>query len=205
MRQLIDHPNVLQKVREELQQAGIGLNTVPISSFQRQEGGQCNLPYLEAVILETLRVQPLLGFGLSRVVPPVGCKIKQYEIPPGYIVGMSSFPTNHDTEYFGEDAAEFKPERWLGNHPSELSKDGTGLPRTMKNYLEAGWLSFGAGARMCVGRHLAIISLTKATVALVQHFDMELVKPATEWFGFSVHLDNMMVRVTPRKGVKIEV
>jgi cytochrome P450 len=185
---------VLAKIREEL--AGYQ-GQIKMSDIVHVNG-HCNLPYLEAAILEALRLNPTFGLSLGRTVPAIGCQLNDFFIPPGYVVSMSGWATNIDKNYFGEDAHEFKPERWLGNHPTELAKDGSGRPRTMRNYLEAGWFSFGAGARVCIGRHFTEIAFMKFIGSMVGQFELEVVNPGYIWYGLIQHSEDMMVKATVR-------
>jgi cytochrome P450 len=186
---------VLAKIREEL--ASYEHNEIKMVDIAHVNG-KCNLPYLEAAILEALRLCPTFGLSLGRTVPPIGCQLNEFFIPPGYVVSMSGWPTNIDKGYFGEDACEFKPERWFGNHPTEAAKDGSGLPRTMRSYLEAGWFTFGAGARICIGRHFSEIAFMKFVGNMVRQFDLEVVDEGYLWYGLIQHSEGMMVKATIR-------
>lgn len=189
---LIENPKMLALVREELSTLNGDLD---FAAFVHR-GGSNKVPYLEAVINEAIRLTPAAGFSLSRVSPPAGCQLNQYFIPPGYVVGMNPWPVNYDTGYFGPDAAEFKPERWLGDHPTQTLD---GAPRSMKNYIEAGWLSFGAGGRVCIGRHLAVFLMVKIISKMVMTYDLELVKAPEEYFTLIVELIGMEVVVKHRE------
>ncbi|KAL7275194.1 hypothetical protein RUND412_001871 [Rhizina undulata] len=188
---LLEHPEVMAKLREEID--SLETSTIPISAFLRSNGSTNSLPYLEAVILETIRITPVVGISLSRLVPSVGCYLNDYYVPPGFIVGMSAWPVNFNKSYFGEDVAEFKPERWLRNHPTELAADGSGKPRTMRAYIEAGWMAFGAGARVCLGRHLALFSLMKTVGKMFRDYDIELIQKPKERFGLFISETDMKV------------
>lgn len=196
------HPEVLAKLRQELAELP---RDVSIEDMAHHDGN-CRLPYLEATILEALRLTPTFGLSLGRSVPATGCQLNEYFIPPGYVVSMSGWANNINRDYFGEDAKEFKPERWIGNHPTEIAKDGTGLPRTMKNYLEAGWFTFGAGSRVCIGRHLTMISYFKFIGRFVRQFDIEVVKDGRLWYGLIQHTEDMMIKAKVRNAYeKFEV
>lgn len=195
MKLIYQHPEVLAKVREELE----GLPRDVIIDDLAHHDGKCRLPYLEATLMEALRLTPTFGLSLGRKVPSVGCKLHDYYIPPGYNVSMSGWANNINKEYFGEDASEFKPERWLGNHPTDIAKDGTGLPRTMRNYLEAGWFTFGAGSRVCIGRHLTMISYFKFVSRFVRQFDMEIANEGYLWYGLIQHSEDLMVKAKVRE------
>lgn len=193
---IYSHPEVLAKIREELATVSVPVR-LEDATYQV---GQCRIPYLEAAIMEALRLTPTFGLSLGRRVPSIGCQLNEFFIPPGYVVSMSGWPTNINKEYFGEDANEFKPERWLGTHPTELAKDGTGLPRTMKNYLEAGWMTWGAGSRVCIGRHLSTTAFIKFISSMVREFDVEVTNPGYLWYGLIQHTEELMVTARVREG-----
>lgn len=190
-------PRVLAKVREELADVPRG-TIVTIDDTTHVLNGQCRYPYLEATVLEALRLAPMFGLSLGRKVPSIGCRLNEFYIPPGYVVSMSGWASNINKDYFGEDASEFRPERWLGNHPTEIAKDGTGLPRTMRNYIEAGWFTFGAGSRVCIGRHLSMIAFTKFVASFVREFDVEIINEGYLWYGLIQHSEEMIITAKVR-------
>jgi cytochrome P450 len=195
VRHIYSSPEALAKIRAELASVK---GHVKIANMIHRHDEPCDLPYLEAAILEALRLSPTFGLSLGRIVPATGCQLNDFFIPPGYTVSMSGWAVNIDKNYFGKDAKEFKPERWIGSHPTELAKDGSGLPRTMRNYLEAGWLTFGAGSRVCIGRHLSIIAFTKFVADMVRQFDIEVVKEPYLWYGLIQHTEDMMIKAKVR-------
>jgi cytochrome P450 len=73
------------------------------------------LPYLQAVVKESMRIHPAIGVPLPRVVPPGGAALGGFFLPEGTWVGMAPWAINHSKEVFGEDAHVFRPERWLEN------------------------------------------------------------------------------------------
>ncbi|EEB93218.1 hypothetical protein MPER_08156 [Moniliophthora perniciosa FA553] len=93
------------------------------------------LPYLTAVIKESLR----LAFGvvtpMTRVVPDSGAIISGHQVPPGTIVSIGNWFVHMNPEIF-PDPARFYPERWLEDKEHALDR-----------YLVA----FGKGPRSCIG------------------------------------------------------
>lgn len=77
-----------------------------------------DLPYLDACLMEALRIHPPFCLPFERVVPDGGLTICDTFLPAGTLVGMSPYLTNRDKDTFGEDADRWRPGRWLG-----LSRD----------------------------------------------------------------------------------
>ncbi|KAJ5435127.1 Cytochrome P450 [Penicillium cf. griseofulvum] len=93
------------------------------------------LPYLGAVIKETLRMYPPVPGRMPRVVPPQGESYNGNFIPGGTIVSVSPYTIHRDPKLFSEPNV-FKPERWLGDNTLEL---------------ERALIPFSTGSRMCPG------------------------------------------------------
>jgi hypothetical protein len=74
---LLKHPNCYQKLREEAD----AVQPSPIKGFSFHEAQ--NMPYLQAVIKEALRVHPAFGMPLERVVPEGGATLAGHFIPAG--------------------------------------------------------------------------------------------------------------------------
>ena len=74
---------------------------------------QClELPYLQAIMKEAMRCHPGVSMPLERFVPEGGAEFCGYKLPAGTNVGINPAVIHHDTSIYGEDAAEFRPERW---------------------------------------------------------------------------------------------
>jgi cytochrome P450 len=99
------------------------------------------LPYLDAVLKETLRLYPINAGSQPRVCPP-GKPVDIYDlhIPPGTICEMQALSVNRDPEVF-ENPDVFEPDRWM------LPRDSTKF-KEMNRHL---W-SFSSGQRMCIGQ-----------------------------------------------------
>jgi len=96
------------------------------------------LPYLDAVSKEILRVRgpvPQLG-RRARVESEIGGQ----RIPEGTSIRVNIWSINKTKHFWGEDAREFKPERWLED------KVNGGASESLA------YLTFGHGPRGCIGR-----------------------------------------------------
>ncbi|KAF5689356.1 cytochrome P450 monooxygenase [Fusarium globosum] len=102
-------------------------------------------PLLNSVIEETLRLYGAAPGALPRVVPGKGLDVCGHYIPPGTVVSTQAF-TLHRNENIFEDAQRFNGHRFM---------DKSTLTAAQK----AAFSPFGAGARICIGLHLAWMEL----------------------------------------------
>ncbi|KAF4538553.1 Cytochrome p450 [Lasiodiplodia theobromae] len=109
------------------------------------------MPYLSAVIKETLRISMANPTRLPRVVPPQGWNFDSTFIPPGTIVGLSPFTLHFNPQVFTS-PYEFLPERWRNPTP-EMIRDH---------------IPFGLGSRACIARNLATVELYLALREVVR-------------------------------------
>lgn len=153
------HPAVLARLRQELDDAmNNGTISDPIK-FREAQG----LPYLRAVINESLRVHPAVGAPLTRVLGKDGANLAGHYFPPGSEVGVNPWVMHQDEDIFGPDASQYKPERWLTDDAEKLST------------MERNFLAFGAGPRVCIGKNISLLEMNKVIPQIVRKFDFELV------------------------------
>jgi cytochrome P450 len=76
-------------------------------------------------------------------------------VPAGGIVAYNTFAMHRRTDLFGDDAEEFRPERW--------------------EKLRPGWeyLPFNGGPRICIGQQYALTEAGYVSVRLIQQYEME--------------------------------
>ncbi|OQV04065.1 hypothetical protein CLAIMM_09012 [Cladophialophora immunda] len=121
---------------------------------------------------------PFVRVPLEREVPPEGAEIAGTFLPGGTIVGVSVWNAHFDRTVFGKDADEFRPDRWLEpDHQRRLM-----MERTV--------LGFGAGKRVCIGRHIAELEMKKVIPRILLEFDISLedptyrLEPVDKWTNF---------------------
>ncbi|KAJ6179267.1 hypothetical protein N7519_009728 [Penicillium mononematosum] len=137
-----------------------------------------DLPYLDAVIREALRINPGIAMIFERVVPEGGFTLPDGRyLPAGTKAGINPFVTNRDFGVFGDDADDFNPDRWLQGKDESPGNFEDRL-RRMKDTVD---LSFGGGGRVCMGRYLAMLEIKKLIASLYSLFDIQLVDPKHEW------------------------
>ncbi|KAF9324006.1 Protein kinase alk2 [Linnemannia elongata] len=171
---------VLTKLREEI-------DTVLQGGFPTYETIQTQ-KYTKACFFETLRLYPSVPQNIRCVLEddilPGGIKVYKGEKVTWGIWGMG-----RDTDIWGPDAEEFRPERWLQGDKFPSNK----------------FVSFHLGPRTCLGQQFAYIQAITVTSMLLQKFDFELVNPHNEpAYGTSLTLpmaNGLPVRITRRRDV----
>lgn len=76
------------------------------------------LPYFQACLKEAMRMRPAVGVNISRLIPQGGAEIDGIWLPGGTSVAVNGWVLHKDKNIFGEDADDFKPERWLKDEDS---------------------------------------------------------------------------------------
>ncbi|KAK3126922.1 hypothetical protein QOZ80_7AG0565220 [Eleusine coracana subsp. coracana] len=153
MSELLKAPEALAKATEELDRVIGGDRFVTEADIP-------SLPYVEAIVKETMRlhpVGPLLAPRLSREDVSVGGGGGGggYNIPAGTRVFVNVWAIGRDPTIWGDDSSKFRPERFIGS-----SVDVKG------QHMEL--LPFGSGRRMCpgIGLGLKMVQVTLANLLL---------------------------------------
>ena len=162
---LLTHPSELQRLAREVRRA------LPRSSAIDDDiAALAQLPYLNAVINETLRLLPPLAFGAPRDAPAGGAVVDGHAVPGGTVVHASLWRL-HRAPRRWRDARAFRPERWLpGAAGFEADERDAFHP-----FLE--------GRHACLGRHLAMLELRLVLAKLVWHFDLLADERVEGWLG----------------------
>ena len=158
MAELLHNPEALSRAKAELEQV-IGKGN------QVQESDILQLPYLQAIVKETLRLHPPVPFLLPRKAR-ADVEINGYIIPKDAQVLVNAWTIGRDPSFW-DNAKSFMPERFL-----ELEIDVKGRNFEL--------IPFGGGRRICPGLLLAIRMLHLMLGSLIQAFDWKLedgVKP----------------------------
>ncbi len=115
---------------------------------------------------EGLRLHPAVGMSLPRVVPADGIEIDGKFLPPGTTVGVNPWVVHRNQDVFGEDVEAFRPERWL-------ERDRAAMDRF--------FFAFVRGARVCLGRNISWMEMSKLVPTLFSKFDLQLADPEASW------------------------
>ncbi|KAG9440738.1 hypothetical protein H6P81_020903 [Aristolochia fimbriata] len=156
---LLNNPHVLKKAQEEL-------DTEIGKDRDANESDIKNLPYLRAIIKETMRLHPsshITGLHLATE----DCSVDGYRIPAGTVVLANIWKIQRDPRIW-PDPLEFVPERFLTGVNADMDLKGT--------HFEL--MPFSAGRRMCPGGPFALQILHLALARLLHEFDVR--KPGDE-------------------------
>ncbi|KAI1625028.1 cytochrome P450 [Exophiala viscosa] len=177
---LLLHPATLSTLVSELKTAKLS----EIPTFRETS----NLPYLAAVIKESLRLHTPVGLILERIVPEGGVTLCGHYFPAGTIVGCNPAVIHQDSRVFGRrySVDEFRPERWLEADTEELAE------------MERCFMAFGAGKRTCIGKNISLLEVHKLVPLLLMNFKFTLADPNKKlmiWNTFFVHQKGLEVYV----------
>jgi cytochrome P450 len=103
------------------------------------------LPYTMAVIAETMRLRPPAWILEREVKDPV--ELGGYHAEVGQPILMSPWIIQRDPRWWGPDAADYRPDRWI-NAEGAFDHAAPGQPR-------GAYFPFGAGSRKCIGEQFA--------------------------------------------------
>ncbi|KAG8750917.1 cytochrome P450-dit2, partial [Ceratobasidium sp. 423] len=183
---LADRPRVQVKLREEIREY------FENNPDDTHHDGLLELPYLDAVVRETLRLHGPVPFInriceedtilplLYPVETPSG-KINSIPIKKGTRVFMSLSASNRYGRIWGERAHEFVPERWIGSKIDEVTQPGAHLPG-----IYSSMMTFGAGSRACIGFKFAIMEIKVMIAELAKEFKFEPSQEEHNWETFNI-------------------
>ncbi|KAK4447256.1 cytochrome p450 [Podospora aff. communis PSN243] len=172
----------------------LAIATAKISSPIRDAEAK-SLPYLQAVIRETLRLYPLPAEFYKQVSAPEGDTICGVHLPAGTWLGCNMHSAMRRRDIWGEDGDLFRPERWIEAAEADEG-DGGERFRGMCGMVD---LTFGSGRFQCLGKALGWMELNKVVVEMLRCFDFAAVDPArpVEVGGYLMYLiTGQVVRVT---------
>ncbi|CAG7664901.1 unnamed protein product, partial [Allacma fusca] len=148
---LVKYPQVQEKAVEEIH-AALGTNTFPRYS------DRVNLPYCEALLLETLRKTTIVPLSLPHNALE-DTEFQGFLIKKDTLVLGNLYAAHNDPKIWA-DAGSFHPERFLDDN-GKLNK------------MEAIVMSFSTGKRKCIGENLARNQLFLFAVSILQNYRLQ--------------------------------
>ncbi|TBU46705.1 cytochrome P450 [Dichomitus squalens] len=178
---LAQHPDVQTRVRQEILEARHRSDTRDLSYDEL-----CALPFLDAICRETLRVHPPATFIFREaqrdmILPlsePIrgldGTLMTEIPVPKGTVVHVGVLGSNMNRRTWGEDAWEWKPERWLAPLPEAVAE--AHIPGVYSNLM-----TFIGGGRACIGFKFSQLEMKVVLSLLVSTFVFEVSDKPIAW------------------------
>uniref|UniRef100_A0A1B0GGQ8 Cytochrome n=1 Tax=Lutzomyia longipalpis TaxID=7200 RepID=A0A1B0GGQ8_LUTLO len=156
--EMAKHPRVQEKLRKVIEEE------ITSSDGSLSYETLCDLPYLDQVVNETIRLHPPLLFLMKQcnesVEVPFNDGKETKIIPKGVSALISTYSLGRDPILY-ENPNDFYPERF---------DDGA-----VKDYKDKGvFLPFGDGPRICIGMRFALAQIKTAIVEIVRNFKFTL-------------------------------
>ena len=173
---LAQRPALIERIRKEAKEV---YNN---DSLPDTPNDLSRLKLAHSVAMETLRLKPVTPNLYMQATKDV--IIKDLEIKKGMTVMLQNKVAQTQELYFKE-AASFHPDRWLTPSCPMHEPHSPDVVKT-----------FGAGARFCPGKNLAMYEMTLCISTLCKHFDFELaVAPneVKEHFAFTMFPENLKI------------
>lgn len=175
---MMKHPSAMERAVCELddkyplvhQEGGLENN---MTSYTEAK----SLRYLDACIKEALRLHPpAAGALFERVIPAQGATISGSFVPAGTRVSVLAYLMHRHKPTFGDDADEYRPERWLSTEPLEEARIAA---------MERAMYVFGEGPHTCLGKQIALLEIYKIVPAILRSFEVRSIIQRPETFHSS--------------------
>jgi sterol 14-demethylase len=179
--ELLRNPDVMARVVEELDAIYADGREVSFQSLRE-------IPLLEGVIKETLRLHPPLIILMRKVMHDF--HFKSFTIKAGDLVAVSPAVSNRDPRFF-PDPHRFDPDRYSDDRREDARNPWS-------------WISFGGGRHKCIGSAFALMQMKGIFSTLLRRFEFEFGQPSESYVNdhskMVVHLKQpCRVHYRPRK------
>jgi cytochrome P450 family 110 len=161
---LLANPDVLEACRAEA---------------RASSGGFAQLPLLDAVVKETLRLNPVITEVGRRLTRPM--RIGGRDIPAGVAVGPCIYLVHRRPDVW-PDPEQFDPARFVGSRPSPYE-----------------FLPFGGGARRCLGMAFALYEMKVVLATVLARAELAPMR------GYRMKVVRRSITMAPSRGMPVVV
>ncbi|KAH8115860.1 high nitrogen upregulated cytochrome P450 monooxygenase 2 [Phellopilus nigrolimitatus] len=164
---LLTNPEIYARLQREVDEA------FPLGEGDPFDGSRlADMKYLNAVINETMRLQPAVPTGIQRA-PEKGTGgkwIGNHFLTEGTAVNIPPYVLHRDPRYFSPATEKFWPDRWLQSSANAKSEKLPGTAPVVTNV--SAFIPFSAGHANCAGKNLALAEMRAVVALLMQRFEM---------------------------------
>ncbi|HEY8145870.1 MAG TPA: cytochrome P450 [Kofleriaceae bacterium] len=164
---VLEHPAVETRLRDEI--AGAAANPAALAA----------LPWLDAVVKETLRLRPIVPDVVRKLQAPM--RFAGFDLPAGVSLAPCIHLAHRRADVYPE-PERFRPERFLDLRPDPYA-----------------WLPFGGGIRRCLGMAFALYEMKIVIGVVLARLRLRLDRPGT------VRVIRRSVTLAPRGGTRVRV
>jgi benzoate 4-monooxygenase len=105
------HPEKVHKLQAEL----VAAFPCPLRADWVPSFAECeDLPYVNGVVRESLRLRMSVSFGLPRVISKGGAKVCGEFFKAGTVLSTPTYTTHRDPRVWGQYALDYEPGHWAG-------------------------------------------------------------------------------------------
>ncbi|WP_396269551.1 cytochrome P450 [Ideonella sp.] len=148
-RLMAEHPGLAQRAQDEVDSV--------LQGREPEAEDMARLPWLTATLKEAMRLYPPVGALMLRRATE-DFSLGGHHIEKGWVLRVTPWVLQRDARNF-PDPLRFMPQRFLPEAPP--------VPR-------GAWMPFGAGPRVCIGQHFAMLEMTLLAAMLLQRFNLSL-------------------------------
>lgn len=174
------NPEMLKKVHDEID------NTFEKHNGQFTYDAIMEMPYLDTVLSEAMRMYPPIGFMTRQCIEDTVLPIGSIKVDKGTKIFTPIYEIHHDPKYFPEPEV-FIPERFAGEG----------------KIIDGSYMPFGRGNRICIGMRFARLQIKAGIVHALRHFTVNTVvgKGGLRYKKeqFQVRLTNVDTEFIPRQ------